>query len=164
MTFKDENSCRQSHVALRLGERHYACDVMRVQEIVDGPDIDPCLDGPQILIGMFTTSRGQVPVVDLLGRPPDACPVRDMSLLILEIGEYPISLLADELLDIIEFDPGTRCSLPPGANGAPNDILAGVIEVEKRDYYLLDLERILSACMESGIGGKAVTGEGAADQ
>jgi chemotaxis signal transduction protein len=160
MSFDEKNIQTQSHVTLRLGDRHYACDLMQVQEIVERPDLEPCLDGPEILIGMFADARGQVPVLDLLGRPPDVCPVRDMSLVILEIGDTPISLIVDELLDIIEFDPSAVCPVPPGANGAPGELLTGIIEVDQREYYLLDLDRILSACT----GGEAVAGEGTSDQ
>jgi len=160
MSFDEKNIQRQTHLTLRLGDRHYACDLMQVQEIVERPELDPCLDGPEILIGMFTSARGQVPVLDLLGRPPDVCPVSEMSLLVIEIGDSPISLIVDELLDIIEFDPCAVCPLPPGANGAPGELLTGIIEVDKREYYLLDLERIQRACTDE----EAVTGEGASDQ
>lgn len=160
MSFDEKNIQRQTHVTLRLGDRHYACDLMQVQEIVERPDLDPCLDGPDILIGMFASARGQVPVLDLLGRPPDVCPVSEMSLLVLEIANNPVSLIVDELLDIIEFDPCAVCPVPPGANGAPDELLTGIIEVDNREYYLLDLERIHKACT----GGEAVAGEGTSDQ
>ncbi len=155
---KSGNISPRSHVLMRLGDRVYACDMLPVQEIVRGPDLDPCFDGPELLIGMFSSARGPIPVLDLLGRPPDVCPIGEMALVVIEVSEHVICLVVDELLEVIDLDPSSVLPLPEGANGAPDRLLRGVVESSNYDYYLLDLDRIAATCLparpSAGQGGR----------
>ena len=135
----------RQYVALRLGDRKYACDLARVQEIVAGPELEPCLDGPDLLIGMFAGSRGPLPVLDLLGRPPDAYRLNEMALLVFEAVGSSLGLLADDLNSVIEFDPAAALPLPLAAGGVADEFLAGVVELADISYYLLDLDRVVAA-------------------
>jgi chemotaxis signal transduction protein len=142
----------KAHVALRLGERRYAIDLTPVQEIVHSPELDPCLDGPELLVGMFDSATGALPVLDLLGRPPDECPLSRMALVILQVSNTRLCLIADELPEMVELDPANAVPLLRGANGAPDELLRGVVDVGGCDYYLLDLDQIVLACSGAGPG------------
>lgn len=150
MTISDGHNTFRKYAAIRLGERKFACDLIQVQEIVHGPEIEPCLDDTGFQIGIYHGTRGSFPVIDLLNRPPDACPVCQMSLVIIEIGELIVGFLADELCDVVNIDPGAACPLPGGACGVDESLLGGVITITDIDYYLLDLYRVLDAFLGTG--------------
>jgi purine-binding chemotaxis protein CheW len=145
VTISDGHSTSRKFAAIRLGERKFACDIFKVQEIVHGPELEPSFEGCEFQVGTYNGKRGSLPVIDLLNRPPDACPIFDMSLVVIEIGDSIIGLLADELCDVLSIDPMSACPLPGGACGVDEDLLDGVITISDIDYYLLDLHRILEA-------------------
>jgi chemotaxis signal transduction protein len=152
------------YMVVRLGGRRYVCDFLNVQEIVGSPEIEPSFDGTEFLIGLFDSVRGVLPALDLLSRPPDICPIKDMSLVILEASGQLISLLVDELLDVVRFDPGSVLPLPEGANGIPDELLSGVIEIDDTDYYLLNLDQIISVWQSTVFGKRAEAGDSVTDQ
>ncbi len=142
----NESNCTdiKRYAALKLGERCYAFNALNILEVVQCPDLEPCIDGPELLIGMYESWNGQLPVVDLLNRPPDECRLQNMALVVLENRNEPVGILADQVLDIIEFDLNKKCPVPDGANGIRTDLIEGVVEVTGLDYYLLDLDRLIS--------------------
>ena len=129
---------------MRLGERRYACDLVCVQEIIRHPILEPSLEGPGLLVGMHAGSRGSLPVLDLLGRPPDECPLRSMTLVVFETSGKALGLLVDDLLDIIEFNPATMLPLPPGGNGVTDELIVGLTSVAGSDYYIINLDMVVS--------------------
>ncbi len=133
------------HVSLRLGEHKYACDVINVQEIIHHPQLEPSLDGPELLIGIYTSSRGPFPVLDLLKRPPDECRLSEMSMVVVEITGELLGLLVDDLDNVVEIDLSDRRPVAGGRMGVEDGLLEGVAAVKGSEYYLLDLERILLA-------------------
>jgi len=134
------------HAVLKLGERNYAFDMDHVQEIIPKPVLEPCFDGPELLIGMFESTHGTLPVLDLLNRPPDECCLNLMSLVVLEESGETICILADDILDYVELNPCDCCPLPDGANGVTNDLLNGVVNQSDCDYYMLDLGTLRITC------------------
>jgi chemotaxis signal transduction protein len=135
----------KQYLAMRLGEHGYACDLACVQEIVSRPVLEPSLDGPELLVGMYAGSRGPLPVLDLLGRPPDECPLCSMSLVVFKAMGSTVGMLADESLNIVEFDPQTIGPRPIGSNSVLELFLDGLVSVKGSDYYLLNLDMVVSA-------------------
>lgn len=164
MTKESRHINPRRHVALRLGERVYAFDLLYVQEIIFSPELEPCLDGPELVIGTFRGSRGELPVVDLLGRGPDECPLGRMALVIIEYSGRTVCVLVDGILDIVELDPSMALPVPGGANGVPDDMLCGIVNIIDCDYYLLDLDRIISAYIGCSAGTNSEAGERGPEQ
>jgi chemotaxis signal transduction protein len=138
------NSIPQTHLALRLGERKYVCDLVSVQEIVLYPDIDPIGTDPGTFIGTFDSARGSIPVLDLLGRPFDEESIRKKILVIAGFPAYTIGILVDELLENMGIELSSVLPLPAGAYGVSFEILQGVVDFDKETYYLINLERLAS--------------------
>ncbi len=142
------------HAAIRLGDRKFACDLMLVQEVIPEPRLDPCLDCSQLLVGMFEDTRGSLPVLDLMNRPPDECQLCDMALVVVEVAGQVLGILVDQVLDIVEFDPADLLPIPGGACGVDEHHVSGVVVITDTDYYLLDLHRIV----DTYLGSESVTG------
>jgi chemotaxis signal transduction protein len=133
----------QRHLAMRLGDDTYTCDLHCIQEIVSNPVLDPSFDGTELLVGMYEGSRGSIPVVDLLARTPDDCPICHMSLVIFERAGKVAGLLADNLLDVVEFDPAFVIPLRKPAGEIHHQYLSGRVRVKGSDYYLIDLDKVV---------------------
>ncbi len=155
---KNRRTNPQRHVALRLGERNYTFDMFCVREIIFAPDLEPSLDGPEMLIGTFRSSHGPLPVLDILNRQPDECYLNCMAVVILTESEHVVCLLVDDLLDIVEFDSSTASPCPDGANGVPDELIRGVVTIDNTDYFMLDLSQIISSWL--GCAEKKASGTG----
>jgi chemotaxis signal transduction protein len=137
------------HVALRLGDQTFACDITGVQEIVRNPQLEPSYDGPEILIGMFTGKRCELPVLDLLGRSPDECPLHEMTLVVLNYEGETVGLLVDDLEEIVELDLSK--ARPVGKGIVRWDLVDCVVSREGSDYNILNLGRVVDAFHSDGI-------------
>jgi chemotaxis signal transduction protein len=129
---------------MRLGEEFYACDLNCIQEIVRNPELDPSFEGSELLVGMFAGSRGSIPVVDLLARTPDNCPLCSMSLVIFERAGKVAGMLADNLLDVIELDPTFVLPLRHVTVEAPSQYIDGRARINGSDFFLVNLDKIVS--------------------
>ena len=141
---KNQDLTNVKFAVMRLGERKFVFDLLKLQEIVLSPIIEPSLDGPDLQVGMFNSSSGSLPVLDLLSRPPDECRLWTMAMVVFVNDGGSMCLLADEVLDYVEFSLSDLCPLPDGANGIADDLLSGVITHLDCDYYLLDLGALRS--------------------
>lgn len=139
------------HVALKLGGRNYACKVQNVQEIVRRPQLEPSLDGSDLLVGMFSSTRCEIPVVDLLGRSPDEFTLHEMALVVFQVEGEVLGLLVDDLEEIVELD--TSQIVPVTADEAveTGNAVSGIVMREGTEFYLLNLERIACACKDTAV-------------
>lgn len=140
------------YVIIRLGEKNFLCDLMCIQEIVYAPDLEPCLDGPQFLVGLYKSSRGPLPVLDIMQRMPDECPLSSMTLLIFETDFGIAGLLVDDLLSTTLIDSDWLQPLIPGMNGDLPQGVEGTVEIEGIVHFLLDLQTVLSTCLGAATG------------
>ncbi len=135
----------QMYMAVRLGERRFACDLNHVQEVQLYPHTGASSIDTNCMVLTLETSRGSIPVIDLLGRPVVPDSPGDRILVILSCTSSPIGIIADELLDNIEFDTSSVLPLPGGANGIENKYLKGIVELNEGTYYLINLEHVASS-------------------
>ena len=152
----------RTHLALRLGERRFVCDLVSIQEIILYPDVDPINLDSGTFIGTFDGARGNIPVLDLLGRPFDSDSIRKKVLMIAGLSIHTIGILADELFDNLVIEHASILPLPYGAYGVEYEFLQGVIEKSDETYYLINLERVASTWQDqfrpAGKGAKVSEG------
>ena len=135
----------QMYMAVRLGERRFACDLNHVQEVQLYPHTGASSIDQKCMVLTLETSRGTIPVIDLLGRPVVPDSLEDRILVIFSCTSSQIGIIADELLDNIEFDRSSVLPLPGGANGIENKYLKGIVELQEGTYYLINLEHVASS-------------------
>ncbi|MFH1676005.1 MAG: chemotaxis protein CheW [bacterium] len=140
------------YMSFKSGECRYACELNLVQEIIGDPSLEPCLDCSELLIGVYDGARGPLPVIDLLCRPPDLCPLSEMALLVFESNRKLVGLLIDEISEVFEIDPKEVRPLASDDRFAMEDLLKGKIEFSGSSYYLIDPDRIGKACVAATVG------------
>ncbi len=136
---------RHQLATFKLDNRLYGVDVERVQEALRLHHRTPVPQSPKEVAGLVNL-RGQVVLlVDLrarLGREPYADDDEPMMVVVKVDGE-PVSLLVDQVGDVLELDADQFGPPPPTLEPALRDVVRGVYSLE--DGLLLSLDVDLAA-------------------
>jgi len=116
-----------------------------VKEVIQFQPITRVPLAPEVIVGLMNL-RGQiVSVMDLRRRlefperPCDLLPVN----VVVQAHDTAVSLLADEIGDVIEVQDDMLESPPVTLQGFVRDMLRGVYKVPERLLLVLDIERVL---------------------
>jgi purine-binding chemotaxis protein CheW len=128
----------------RLAGLYIGIEVMRVQEVLRAQDTTPVpLTSP--VVGGLINLRGEiVTTVDLrwrLGLPPAEGDREPMNVVI-RGPEGVVSLLVDEIEDVIEVDDSALEAPPATLPEALRDLVVGVYKLDAELLLLLDAERV----------------------
>jgi purine-binding chemotaxis protein CheW len=121
----------------------FGVDVLEVQEILREQTMTPVPLAPAEVEGLINL-RGQiVTALDMrrrLGLAPRAAEAAAMNVVI-HTGGGAVSLLVDEIGDVIET--GAAALEPPPENLSPQtrDLIAGIFQLEERLLLLLDVDK-----------------------
>ncbi|MCL3860885.1 chemotaxis protein CheW [Actinotalea sp. K2] len=130
-----------------LDGARYGVDVLRVQEALRSQVRTPVPLAPAGVAGLVNL-RGQVVVtVDLrvrLGLPPLAEDADPMMVVVLVDGE-PISLLVDEIGDVIDVEDSQFETPPDTLDAALRDVIVGAYKLDAGLLLALDVERATAA-------------------
>ena len=130
-----------------LGERYYGLDVLRVQEIVRHQTLTRVPLAPPMVRGLINL-RGQIVTAIDLRRRLDL-PDRDDGLesvnVVLQTEEGAVSLLVDEIGDVLEVTDEQFESPPPTLQGADRDLITGAYKLADQLLVILDPDRIVSS-------------------
>lgn len=132
----------------------FGIDVLRVQEVLRYQEMTRIALAPPVTGGLINL-RGQiVTAIDMrcrLGLPP-----RDPSELPLNIvirtEDGPVSLLVDEIGDVIEVDPGAAEAPPGNLSREARELIAQVYKLEHRLLLVLNPDKTLDI---GGLSGRA---------
>jgi purine-binding chemotaxis protein CheW len=133
-----------------LGEFYLGVDVRKVQEVLRYQEMTRVPLAPGVVSGLINV-RGQIVMaidlrrrLQLPDRPDDHLPTN----VIVHTDEGAVSLLVDELCDVLELD-GSTLQPPPDTLGAPTrDLIVGVHMLHDRMLLILGTDRVanLGAC------------------
>lgn len=120
-------------------------DVRDVQEVFRYQEMTPVPRSSHIVHGLINL-RGQIVVaVDLRQRldlPPRAVDQLPMNVVV-RTDDGPISMLVDEIGDVVEVDAATFEPAPATVEGATRDVVIGVHKFHSQLLMLLDTERLI---------------------
>lgn len=125
----------------------FGVDVLEVQEILREQTMTPVPLAPAEVVGLINL-RGQiVTALDMrrrLGLAPRPSETAAMNVVI-HTGGGAVSLLVDEIGDVIET--GAAALEPPPENLSPltRDLIAGIFQLEERLLLLLDVDKTVQA-------------------
>ena len=129
----------------RLADLHLGIDVSQVQEVLRGqevtriPLVAPVLAGLINLRGEIVTAIDLRRRLDLEPRADGAMPMN----VIIRSSDGPVSLLVDEIDEVVEA-PASRFEPPPPTLAeARRKMVTGVFKIENGLLLLLDLDRVL---------------------
>jgi purine-binding chemotaxis protein CheW len=135
----------------------FGVDLKNVQEVIRWLDVTPVPLAPRVVSGLINL-RGQiVTAVDLRRRlelPPRSADVHAMNVVV-RSEDGPVSLLVDEIGDVVEVEESTFERPPETLRGAVRTMIAGVHKLNGRLLLVLDADKAcdMSATGESPAGG-----------
>lgn len=126
-----------------VGDLYFGVEVLRVQEVLKYQPMTKVPLMPGVVRGLINL-RGQiVPAIDLrerlalAPRPDDTLP---MNVVVRTTGGV-VSLLVDEIDDVLEIDAHQEEATPATVTGAARDLITGVYKLKDQLLLALDVER-----------------------
>jgi purine-binding chemotaxis protein CheW len=133
-------------ISFAIGDEQYGVDIMAVREIKGWSEITHLPKQPEYVRGVLNLRGVMVPIIDLRCRfgqgMTEAKPLHIM--IIVQIGDRQVGLLADRVLDIISFDASQIQPVPQVAQVSQVDFLSGLVTVDDAMIALIDLANLLS--------------------
>ena len=133
-------------ISFAIGDDQYGVDIMAVREIKGWTDITPLPRQPQYVRGVLNLRGIIVPIVDLRCRfgqgLTQATPLHIV--IIVHVGNKPIGLLADRVLDIVAVDENEIKPVPRVAQAQRLNFLSGLVTTETAMIAMIDLPNLLS--------------------
>ena len=134
-------------ISFAIGDDHFGVDIMAVREIKGWTEITPLPRQPDYVRGVLNLRGIIVPIIDLRCRfgqgLTHATPMHIV--IIVQIGEKPVGLLADRVLDIVSLDARQVKPVPRVAQAQRLAFLQGLVTTEETMIALIDLNYLLSA-------------------
>ncbi|MCK9908138.1 chemotaxis protein CheW [Microbacteriaceae bacterium K1510] len=137
-------------ISFAIGDDQYGVDIMAVREIKGWTDITPLPGQSEYVRGVLNLRGAIVPIVDLRCRfgqgLTKASPLHIV--IIVQIAEKAIGLLADRVLDIVSLDGAEIKPVPRVAQSARAGFLSGLITIEAGMIALIDLPNLLAGHLD----------------
>lgn len=136
---------REQLVTFRVEDLALGVDVLRVQEVIRFQDMTPVPLAPPVIRGLINL-RGQiVTAIDLrrrLGVPP-LDPGRQPMNVVVRTADRAVSLLVDEIGDVLEVDERQRESVPDTLQPPVRDVASAIVKLPGQLLVVLDVDRAL---------------------
>ncbi|MBI1356330.1 MAG: chemotaxis protein CheW [Acidobacteria bacterium] len=135
----------RQYATFMVGDLYFGVDVLQVQEVLRYQQMTPVPCADRVIEGLINL-RGQIvtafDVRRRLGLPPRSSDRTPMNVVI-RSDDGAVSLLVDEIGDVIEVHPDTFEDPPPTIGRAARDLLYGVYKLEDRLLLALAADKIL---------------------
>jgi purine-binding chemotaxis protein CheW len=142
-----------------VADLFFGVDVLNVQEVLRFQQMTPVPQAPRVIEGLINL-RGQiVTAIDMrrrLGLPPRAGDKSPMNMVV-RTSDGAVSLLVDEIGDVLEMDAATYERPPENLDPAAKEIIRGVYKLKSRLLLVLDAERTaeLTASSKTAVNSSA---------
>jgi purine-binding chemotaxis protein CheW len=121
-------------------------EVIRYQEMTRVPLVPPVVRGLINLRGQIVTAIDLRRQLDLPERPADALPMN----VVVRSDEGAVSLLVDEIGDVVTVSPEDFESPPETLDGVARDLITGVYKLSGQLLLILDTAK--AVCVLAGAG------------
>lgn len=137
-------------ITFAIGNEQYGVDIMLVREIKGWSDITHLPRQPEYVRGVLNLRGVMVPIIDLRCRLGEG--LTDATALhvviIVQVGDQQIGLLADRVLDIVAFEMSQVQPVPKVAYNNGIDLLSGLVTSDAGMIALIDLQHLLKAAAD----------------
>jgi purine-binding chemotaxis protein CheW len=134
-------------ISFAIGNDQYGVDIMAVREIKGWSEITHLPKQPEYVRGVLNLRGVIVPIVDLRCRfgqgVTEATPLHVV--IIVQIDQQLVGLLADRVLDIVSFDAANIQPVPRTASNAEVEFLSGLVTVDNAMIALIDLGNLFTS-------------------
>ncbi len=129
-----------------LNGMFFGVEVLKVQEVIRYQEMTRVPLAPAMVRGLINL-RGQIiTAIDLRRRlemPPRAESQLPMNVVV-RTDDGAVSLLVDEIGDVVEIEEDTYERLPETLTGVARELIRGVYKLKERLLLILDTERTVS--------------------
>src|SRR3984957_1704862 len=133
-----------------VADLFFGVDVLNVQEVLRFQQMTPVPQAPAVIEGLINL-RGQiVTAIDMRRRlrlPPRADDRSPMNIVVRTSGGA-VSLLVDEIGDVLDVDAATYERTPENLAPAARDLIRGVYKLKGQLLLILDAERTVDLATE----------------
>ena len=136
---------RQQYCTFHLSDLYLGIEVERVQEVLRFQEMTAVPLAGHVVEGLINL-RGQiVTAIDLRRRLelPERASDRDPMNVVIRTPEGAVSLLVDEIGDVVEVDDDRFEGPPPTMPAQVEQLIRGVIKFDDRLMLVLDAERAI---------------------
>ncbi len=129
----------------------FGVDVLQVQEVLRAQQMSPVPRAPDVIEGLINL-RGQiVTAIDMRRRlqlEPRASEEPPMNIVV-RTSDGAVSLLVDEIGDVLDMDAATYERTPEGLDPAARELIRGVYKLKDRLLLVLDTEKAIEVGVNS---------------
>jgi purine-binding chemotaxis protein CheW len=115
-------------------------EVIRFQEMTRVPLANPVIKGLINLRGQIVTAIDLRRGLELSERPDGSLPMN----VVVRTGDGAVSLLVDEIGDVVNVEPESFERPPETLNGIARDLISGVYKLKERLLLVMDTEKAVS--------------------
>lgn len=134
-------------VSFAISNDQYGVNIMAVREIKGWSDVTQLPRQPDYIRGVLNLRGVMVPIVDLRCRfgqgKTEATPLHVV--IIVQIGDRVVGLLADRVLDIVSAERAKLQSVPQVARSTRVDLLSGLLTLDESMIALINLQNLLTS-------------------
>ena len=138
---------KMQFVSFAIGDDQYGVDIMSVREIRGWSEVTCLPRQPDYMRGVVNLRGIIVPIIDLrcrLGQGLTEATAMHI-VIIVQIGERHVGLLADRVLDIVSINTADLQPVPNIGQDGEAAFLSGLASIEAGMIALVDLPNLLSA-------------------
>lgn len=138
----------QQVVTFRVGDEHFAADVLAVERVLRHVAPMPVPNLPAWMEGVLEYQSRVVPVIDLrrrFGLDDDGRPEAGVRIIVFRAGEEWLGALVDAVLEVANIDPAQLSPPPPLFRGLKAEYVRGLLHRDGRMIILLEMDRLLTA-------------------
>ena len=141
-------------ISFAIGDAQYGVDIMAVREIKEWSTVTPLPKQPDYVRGVLNLRGAVMPVIDLRCRFGQGLTETTPThiIIVVQIGERQVGLLADRVLDIVSFESSQVQPVPQVARSARDLFLSGLVSIEGAMIALIDLDNLLSVQIDAEDG------------
>ena len=140
----------QQYCTFIVDDLFFGVEVLRVQEVIKYLDMTPVPLASSVIEGLINL-RGQiVTAIDLRRRLelPDRGDGHEPMNVVIRTDEGTVSLLVDQIGDVLELDENTLEPPPPTIHGIAKELVTGVHKLETELLLILDVDKVIAVASE----------------
>jgi purine-binding chemotaxis protein CheW len=137
-------------ISFAIGDDQYGVDIMAVREIKGWSEITHLPKQPDYVRGVLNLRGVIVPIIDLRCRFGQGLTEATMLhvVIIVQINDQLVGLLAARVSDIISFDPSKIKAVPKVAQSERLNFLSGIVTIDEDMIALIELSNLLRTPVE----------------
>lgn len=141
---------QETYCTFRVGHLYFGIEVLRVQEVIRYQAMTRVPLAPHVVEGLINLRGQLVTAIDLRKRLKlkEREKTQEPMNVVVRSTDGSVSLLVDEIGDVMEVSPEQFEPPPETLQGVPRELIRGVYKLDGRLLLILDSNRIVETAAE----------------